>query len=182
MNERYVAFLRAINVGGHRIIKMADLKAAMLEAGFANAQTYIASGNVLFEHPSLDQAAIASALEQLIAARYGFSVEVMLRTHAEIRDMVDRNPFGHVQLGKEVTGYVTLLYHAPTAATSRAIEALSNDVETLVVRGSEVLTTYYRARGKTEQVTGLEKKLKLVGTTRNWNTIVKLAGMARAEG
>lgn len=177
MDDRYVAFLRAINVGGHRIIRMADLKAALEEDGFANVQTYIASGNVLLQYPSPDPVEIRCTVERVIAGRFGLDVEVMLRAHAAIRDMVERDPFGDVELGKQITGYVTLLYEPPGPALVEAIEGLSTDVETLRVRGSDVFTTYYRERGKAEQVTGLEKKLKLVGTTRNWNTMLKLAGM-----
>ena len=177
MSERYVAFLRAINVGGHRIIKMADLKRAMEDAGMEQVRTLLASGNVVFEHPSSDHAAVRKELEELIAARFGFEVEVVLRTHAAIREMVARDPFGDVALGKDITGYVTFLYDEPDAELAAAIEALSTEVETLRVHGSDVFTTYYRTRGKAEQVNGLEKKLKIVGTTRNWNTVVKLAGM-----
>lgn len=179
MDERYVAFLRAINVGGNRIIKMADLKQALETGGFQNVKTYIASGNVLITHPGTDHAEIRDAIEALIAEHFGFDVDVMLRTHAAVRDMVANDPFGHVELGKTITGYVTLLYHPPDEALVAAIEALSDDVATLTVRNGEVFTTYYRERdsGRAEQGRNLEKLFKISGTTRNWNTIVKLAGM-----
>jgi uncharacterized protein (DUF1697 family) len=177
MHERYVAFLRAINVGGHRVMRMAELRRELTEAGFGNVATYIASGNVLFTCPLTDRAEVTRAVERLIASRLHLDVEVMLRTHDAVLAMVARDPFGHVTLGKTITGYVTLLYHPPDDALSRAIESLSNDVEVLRVHGSEIFTTCFRERGKAEQLTSLEKKLRIVGTTRNWNTILKLATM-----
>src|SRR5258708_3625654 len=89
-----VSLLRAVNVGGHSVVKMADLRALYQSLNFKDVQTYVQSGNVVFRANEKDLAKLAKRIHGEIAKRFGVMPGVMLRTTAEVRDVVRRNPFG----------------------------------------------------------------------------------------
>ena len=89
---RYVALLGSINVGGNRL-KMADLKAALEEHGFANVATVVASGNVLFEHARAGEAKLEGEIADIVKDRFGIDSLAIVRTAAEVRAAIDDNPF-----------------------------------------------------------------------------------------
>ena len=91
---RYLALLRGINVGGRNPVVMADLRAAFEAAGFAAVSTYINSGNVLFESDRREQASLEADLEAVLERRFGVALVVMLRSHRQLRDVVDNAPDG----------------------------------------------------------------------------------------
>jgi uncharacterized protein (DUF1697 family) len=89
---QYVALLGSINVGGNRL-KMDALRAALEEAGFANVQTVVASGNVLFEHDKAPDAALERRIAQVIKDRFGINSFAAVRTKAELTSAIEDNPF-----------------------------------------------------------------------------------------
>ena len=89
----YVALLRGINVGGRNIVRMADLRAAFEDAGYASVGTYIQSGNVLFES-AIPPTSLESDIEGMLADTFGLSVVVVVRSHGQYRDVVGRAPDG----------------------------------------------------------------------------------------
>ncbi|HWV64337.1 DUF1697 domain-containing protein, partial [Chitinophaga sp.] len=89
---RYVAFLRAVNVG-KRIVKMEHLRQLLETAGFKNVSTYIQSGNVLFASRSNNVAALTEKIEQLLRATYGFEVPTIIRQVSELESVVKNTPF-----------------------------------------------------------------------------------------
>ena len=89
----YVALLRGINVGGKNLIKMPALKAAFETAGFENVVTYIASGNVLFRAPG-SASALAPRIERMLSKAFGYRASVVLRSHPQLRAIVERAPKG----------------------------------------------------------------------------------------
>ena len=89
----YVAFLRGINVGGHKKIRMVDLKAMFEMMKFSNVRTYINSGNVLFETSDIDSEKLTKNIEEAITKTFGFEVKVMIRTIDELQDILDHNPY-----------------------------------------------------------------------------------------
>jgi uncharacterized protein (DUF1697 family) len=93
MNQ-YAALLRGINVGGNNLIKMADLKACFERLGFQNVRTYIQSGNVLFGAQEADQARLVNWLEEALSERFNYTSRVVLRSAAEMKDIVARAPDG----------------------------------------------------------------------------------------
>src|SRR4051794_1405623 len=90
--KRYVAFLRGINVGGHRV-KMDHLRDLFTALGFSNVTTFIASGNVIFDTPAPDVSAIESRIEGHLKASLGYEVDTFLRTPAELATVVAFRPF-----------------------------------------------------------------------------------------
>jgi uncharacterized protein (DUF1697 family) len=172
----YVAFLRGINVGGHRVA-MTDLAAWTDEvAGVSDAVTYIASGNVAFSSRARDTAALEAKLEKVYAARMGFEAPTFVRSAAELARLAEHEPFrDHVAgEGKETLQVVFLKSPLPTAVR-REVAALSNDADRLTVDGREL---WWLTRGGVSDTTVHAPTLgRLLGVTtaRNVNTVRKLA-------
>lgn len=169
MSTKYAAFLRAINVGGTKIIKMDDLRRMFESLGYANVATYIQSGNVIFEAGS------ASSLDQQIEAQirqtFGFEVEVFLRRMDEVRAIVEQRPFE--QQGEE-TVFIHLLHSAPKAGSRQALLALATETDSFAVQGREVYWLR-RDRGKSPfDNNRIEKTLGMSATARNLNTMTKI--------
>jgi uncharacterized protein (DUF1697 family) len=91
--SRYVALLRGINVGGKNRLPMVDLRSALVDLGLADVRTYIQSGNVLFEYDG-PAAKLEADIEAQIAGRFGLQVPVVVRSHAQLADVVTSAPAG----------------------------------------------------------------------------------------
>ena len=122
---QYIALLRGINVGKKQV-KMDRLKAIFEEMGFAAARTYIQTGNVLFDAPERDAAALRGRIEEGLQAALGFSVEVILLTRGELEHTLMANPFAGRALTENERVYVTFLAGepAPEAAEKPATHGL----------------------------------------------------------
>jgi|SRR5689334_8134240 uncharacterized protein (DUF1697 family) len=172
----FVALLRGINVGGNRKIRMADLRELFTEAGCGDVASYIQSGNVVFTHPSSDEAALTRELEQRIERATGFEVPVILRTDEELQDVLDANPFGDVE---HRTLHVVFLASKPTAKAAKEFDAGRFAPEEYAVVGREVFMHLPGGIGKAK----LPPALPLIrgsGTARNWRTVQTLAEMTHA--
>jgi uncharacterized protein (DUF1697 family) len=169
--KRYVAFLRAINVGGHTV-KMDHLREVFESLGFVNVETFIASGNVIFETDETN----AIKLEQTIAARLeaelGYGVGTFIRTIQETAAIEKRNPF--ITPDKNDNVYVAFLHAKPTAAAMSALTAAKNKGNDFTVVGREI---YWLRRNKDDSIflkSSLEKIIKVPVTVRNMTSIRKL--------
>src|SRR5437773_6771078 len=103
---RYVAFLRGINVGGRKLIKMEALALMFRSAGLKNVRTHIASGNVIFASASANKAALTRKIEKALARELGYEVPVILRTLAELESLARRNPFKKQPSSKDIGHFV----------------------------------------------------------------------------
>src|SRR5215203_5484310 len=169
MTHRYVAFLRAINVGGH-IVKMDRLRELVAVLPVSNVSTFIASGNVLFESAA---AAIhlEAAIELQLRKHLGYPVTTFIRAIPELQKVVAHDPF----TGEEASLYVGFLKAKPSLGAARTLTSASNEVDRLHVNGREV---YWLAKGGFSGSTFTGAKLeKIVGpmTVRNMTTVRKLA-------
>lgn len=166
----FVGLLRGVNVGGTGKLAMADLKSLCETAGFDCVRTYIASGNVLFESKRTEKA-VKQILEARLLELAGKPVEVMVRTAAEMADVLARNPFPNAPGNRTVA----IFLDTPPAAT--ALENITGRVDEEVKLGHrEIYVRYGADMG--------HSKLKIPaakhGTARNMNTVAKLAAMAEA--
>ena len=170
----YISLLRGINVGGNKKIPMTDLRELYKALKLSNIQIYINSGNVIFDSDDSAQN-IKSKLEQAILKKFGFDVTVMIRTKAELEEVVRKNPFK-----KETDGiYVVFLKKESKEKAEKDINAVKNIAEKFVISRKEVYMLI-PAYGKTKLSNQLfEKKLKVAATTRNWNTVRKLLEMCK---
>lgn len=172
----YVAFLRGINVGGNKIVKMADLKKMLEAMGFTNVKTLLASGNIVFETPQKDVTVLTKVISAQLEKTFGFEIAVMLRSREEIQKLVDSAPFKNIAVTKETRLYVTFLSEKST--TGLKIPYSSPDGNFIIVRATatevcSVLTISPRAQ-TTDLMKILEKEFGKNVTTRNWNTVLKL--------
>ena len=166
----YVALLRAVNVGGTGKLRMGDLKAMCEAAGFAKVKTYIASGNVVFES-AMNEAQVAAALDKKLAAYAGKPVGVLVRTAAEMKAVLEGNPFPDAAPNHTVA--IFLDKPPPKDALDTMV---APDGEEARLGKREIYVHYPHGQGRS--------KLKLpaakAGTARNINTVAKLAEMAGA--
>ena len=174
----YIALLRGINVGGHKVIKMADLKAMFESLGFANVRTFIQSGNVLFETKDNGKQ-LRPRIQKELKATFGFDVTVVIRTAAEMKKIIESSPFSADSLAEGETLHVALLAGTPTPDAVESLLDTRSDVDDFHLVGNEV---YILLRQSSRQSlfsnSFLERKLGVAATTRNWQTMTKLAKQA----
>jgi uncharacterized protein (DUF1697 family) len=177
---RYVALLRSVNVAGHGRLSMADVKASFVALGYADVSTYIQTGNVFFASPSKSTSTLVGEIEHRLEADFGSSPAVILRTVAELRRVVDTSPFPP-QGADPARHHVTFLAEKPSAERLASFEAPASGRDELVVIGREVYVHTPDGYGNSK-LSGamLERRLGVVSTTRNWNTVSKLAELAAA--
>jgi uncharacterized protein (DUF1697 family) len=163
----FVALLRAINVGGTGKLAMSDLKALCEQAGFHAVQTYIASGNVVFQS-SLSEAEVKAALESRLHKHAGKPIGVLIRTGAEMADVLARTPF------TDAPGNRVMAIFLDTPGTLDGITGKAPD-EDIRLGLREIYVHYGSGMGTTK----LRIPAAANGTARNMNTVAKLAAMAR---
>src|SRR2546421_3084187 len=170
-----VSLFRGINVGGHHKVRMADLKELHASLGFKDVLPYIQSGNVVFTSDEADVARLQRDIEEGFEKQFGFHVEVFVRTSAELQDIIENNPF-QSQPGRESKWVVVLFLAARPDDTAQEdlLKAYAGPEE-FFITGKEVYIYYTNGIGRSKlSLSLLEKKLKTVGTARNWNTVLQL--------
>lgn len=176
----HIALLRAINVGGHGTIAMADLRGVFAELGFAGVQTLLQTGNVVFSAPVRSSAALERRIEDALARRLAVRSDVLLRGLGDLTEVIDRNPFPDHAARDPARVVVMFLKEAPA---SGAVERLRSEItgpELVHGDGRHAYLVYPNGQGRS-RVGGpfVEKRLGTRGTARNWNTVMKLAALAR---
>jgi uncharacterized protein (DUF1697 family) len=168
---RYVALLRAVNVGGTGKLPMSVLKAICEKAGFGKVRTYIASGNVVFESRA-DEARVKATLEAALAAYAGKPVGVLVRTASELAQVLANNPFPDSAPNR------TLVIFLDKPPMRDALERITGKNGEEVRLGQREIYVHY---GDAMANSKLKIPDARAGTARNINTVSKLAGMV-AEG
>jgi uncharacterized protein (DUF1697 family) len=177
----FFSMLRGINVSGKNRILMADLKALYEGLGFTDVQTYVQSGNVLFNSAKGSAAGLGAAIESQISKTFGFSVPVVIRSPKELQKALAGNPFLNGRSEDPARLYVTFLAAAPSKAALAGLEIPSQPDDEFIIRGREVFLFCPAGYGQTKLTNNLfEKKLGVTATTRNWNTVNALYAMAMA--
>jgi len=174
----YIAFLRGINVGGHNKIKMADLRLLLETMGLEKVQTYIQSGNVLFES-SRETEETRHLLEEQIKNQFGLSVPVILRTLAELEEIMENNPFSFDHLLEGESIHLSLFSQSPPQKGVNYLLELHGDVDECEVKDKEIYV-YLRQSILTSKLAARIQKIGVPSTSRNWKTVKKLATMAKA--
>jgi uncharacterized protein (DUF1697 family) len=174
-----ISMLRGVNVGGHNKIKMDALRALYEFLKLRDAQTYVQSGNVIFSTDERDISRLAKRIEDGIERKFGFRPDVILRTAAEMRDVIARNPFAKrrgIEPGKLL---VSFLASDPGEEARKKLRQMKCDPEELRVEGREVYIYFPNGMGRSKLPwAGLDKMLKTPATGRNWNSVTKMLEMA----
>lgn len=174
-----ISMLRGVNVGAHNRIKMDALRALYESLGLRDSQTYVQSGNVVFRTEKRDLVALAKRIEDAIERGFGFRPAVILRTSAELRAVIARNPFAKRRGIEPSKLLVNFLVRDPGAEVRDKVLKLKTEPEELRMDGRELYSYFPNgmARPKMSRAV-LEKTLKIPGTGRNWNSVTKLLEMA----
>lgn len=174
----FIALLRAVNLGSHNKVSMADLKALLAELGMANPQSLLQSGNLIFESPARATAPLEKLLEGAAAKKLGLQTDFFVRTGAEWQQAIADNPFP--KEAKLDPGHTVLmcLRDAPSPAAVKALQDAIKGREVVTARGRHAYFRYPDGIGSSQLTIKLiEKKLGTTGTARNWNTVLKLGAL-----
>lgn len=173
--RRYVAFLRGINVGGRKIIKMEELNRIFNTAGYTGVRTLIQSGNVVFNAQADDIPLLKQEVEKLLSGDLGFDVGVFLVPFDDLVKMFESKPFSHPQSNKKVKYYVSFLSGKVPEGMKIPLFSDKKDLEVFRIEGNAVFILSHEVDGRFGFPNNfVEERTGLSATTRNWNTIEKL--------
>jgi uncharacterized protein (DUF1697 family) len=171
---RYVAFLRAINVGGH-VVTMDALRTLFTSFGATGVETFIASGNVIFSAPGRKPPALERALEDHLKKALGYEVRTFIRTGAEVAAIAKGQPFDAKVMAAATVVSVGFIDAPLDAASARTLKALSTEVDTLTTSGREI---YWACKCRQSESAlfnvPFDKLLKTSMTFRNMNTVRRI--------
>jgi uncharacterized protein (DUF1697 family) len=173
MKRRFVAFLRAINVGGHNV-KMDRLRHVFESIGFSGVETFIASGNVVFESASKSEKAIEKKLEDELRESFGYAVATYVRSVQDLAEIARYNPFKKTADG--ATLFIAFLSEPLSKAAEEKLLSLQTKTDKFHFHGREIYWLCL-TRFSDSKFSGplLEKVLGVQVTTRNSSTVRKLA-------
>ncbi|MBX2840606.1 MAG: DUF1697 domain-containing protein [Flammeovirgaceae bacterium] len=179
--RKYIAILRGINVSGQKKIKMAELKSYLAELAFVNIQTYIQSGNVLFDTEATDARVLAGQVSGKIKEKYGFEVPVIVKTVAEFEKVANHNPFNETWANDDRKLLVTFLDEIPTKENLDKLKLVKSGEDEFQLIGKNIYLHCPNGYGTTKFSNNLfENKLKVTATTRNWRTVNKLVELGKS--
>lgn len=171
----FIALLRAINVGGH-VVKMDRLRGIFTSLGFSGVETFIASGNVIFETPVANPGALERRIERQLRSSLGYDVATFLRSPSELSAIANYEPFPASDLGAERNPlYIAFLRKRPGNAAQRKLTTFRTEVDDFRIRGREVYWLC-RTRMSASAFSGalLEKTIGMPATLRNVTTVKRL--------
>jgi uncharacterized protein (DUF1697 family) len=172
---RYFAFLRAINVGGH-VVKMDRLRQIFESLGFSSVETFIASGNVIFESTSKNVKTLEKRIENGLCEALGYEVVTFIRTEAELIEIANHQPFSQSDVAAAVSLNIVFLGETPNEESKQGLMSLRNQFDDLHLNGREI---YWVGRKRQSESTisnaVFNRTLGQPATVRGANTVKKMA-------
>lgn len=179
MKNTYIALLRGINVSGQKKIKMADLKLHFETLGFTEVQTYIQSGNIIFQSKLSEAKNLAELIAKKIKDIYDFEVPTLVKTPEQFIDVVSKNPFTSSKYHGDQQIYITFLAEQPLSENLQKLEGVIYPNEEYHIEGDIIYFFTSNGYGRAKMNNNFfENKLKVAATTRNWKTVNQLITMA----
>ncbi|HEX3717478.1 MAG TPA: DUF1697 domain-containing protein [Verrucomicrobiae bacterium] len=177
--SKYAAFLRGINVGGNRVLKMTDIKKGFESLGFREVITVGASGNIVFTAQTADSSDLAKTIDTGLHKAFGLNGSATVRSVDHLRELIESDPFRGVKITVDIRLYVTFL-NTPSRRRNPIklpYNASKGIFQILKLTKTEIFTVVdLAAGGGTLDAMGfIEKEFGKNLTTRNWNTVKKLA-------
>jgi uncharacterized protein (DUF1697 family) len=174
---RHVVLLRGINIGPRNRVAMPALREQLADAGFEDVRTYVQSGNVVLESKDPPDK-VAREVERQIEKRFGLDVAVVVRTRAELAQVVKRNPLGGVATDPK-RYQVSFLAEPLGREAIRKLEGIAAPEERLVAKGRELFAWHPAGVARSKLWSRLASRdLGVVATARNWTTVTKLLELA----
>jgi uncharacterized protein (DUF1697 family) len=177
----YIALLRGINVGGHSIIKMADLKKIFASFGLEEVRTYIQSGNVLFCSSEADTGRLSDDLGKKLSTQLGCRVVVFLLTRRQLQEAAAHNPFRPELHDKEQRSHIMFLSDKPGPQRIEGLMRLQGEEYQFHVRDKHLYYAYSRKYDGKRRTIDFERVLGVMGTSRTWKVVDRLIELAEGE-
>ena len=179
----YISLIRGINVGGHKIVKMDQLRAALEKLGFQKVQTYIQSGNIVFQLPKRSASTISKKIEDAIGKEFGHSAAVITLTADELKAALEGNPFLKKKDIDITKLHVLFLSGRPDAADVKKLTAIPSRNDQFEWRDECIYLYLPNGAGESKLATApFDRLLSVQATARNWNTVNRLHQMAQDCG
>ena len=174
--------LRGINVGGHKSIRMEDLRSSLTSLGYRDTRTYVQSGNIVFNATVSSDEDLSRKIGDKIFRDYGFPVAVFIRGSSEIAKIVQANPFLKEHGIDTSNLYVTFLSDPPAKSFLSKMDRLNAAPDQFRILDREVYLHCPNGYGRTKLSNNtIEKVLSVQATTRNWNTVIVLERMSHEK-
>ena len=172
---QFIALLRGINVGGHKLVAMSDLVTLLTRLKFADPRSLLQSGNLVFSTTGKKAAQLERLLESEVLKRIGLETRFFIRSAEEWKSVIAQNPFP-IEAERDPARLLAMfLERAPQAENVKALQAAIKGREILLAEGRHLYIVYPDGVGTSKLTNALiEKKLEMRGTARNWNTVLKL--------
>jgi uncharacterized protein (DUF1697 family) len=175
----YISLIRGINVGGHKSIKMDELRKAAESLGFKDVRTYVQSGNIVFSASKQAPAALSKKTEAVILKKFGHEVSVITKTTEEVKQAIQNNPFLKEEGLDTSKLHVTFLSGHPQSSDLKKLEAIPCGDDRYRCQGDILFLYLPNGAGESKLANApFEKYLRLRATTRNWRTVNNLHLMA----
>jgi uncharacterized protein (DUF1697 family) len=171
-----ISLLRGINLGGHKSIKMEALCSVYKSIGFGDVQSCLQSGNIVFTAKTQSLKTMAKQIEEAIEQKFGFRCDVVLRTSSELKQVVANNPFAKKRGIEPGKLGIVFFKEAPTAESCDDVLRAKTKDEQFHINGREFYIYFGSGMGQSKLFAAIARKL--TGTTRNWNTVSRLAAIA----
>lgn len=179
---KYLALLRGINVSGHNMIKMEDLKNLLEQMGFQNVVTYIQTGNVFIETEEENAASVGFKIKQEIFKAWGYEVPVMILQKEDLELSLQNNPFLKESTPDTSKLYFSFLNKELSANAIHDLKMSQVKPDEASIDKNRLYLKYIKGAGKTRMDNKyIEKKLNVLSTIRNYNTVTKLLEMFDQE-
>ncbi len=177
----FVALFSGINVGGNRIVKMAELKSFFEKLGFRDVATYVQSGNVVFRAKKGDATALTAEIEAAFEKKWGFNSRIMVRDAGWFEQLVTDNPYP--EIASEPTKlHAYVLEREPTAEETKRLAEKCTGPERFEIKGDVLYLHAPDGLGKSVFANLIPRTLKVPGTARNWRSVLALLEMAGKAG
>ena len=173
----FIALVSGINVGGNRIVRMAELRSLLAELGHADVATYVQSGNVVFRAAGGDTGLLARQMEAAFEARWAFHARIMVRDLSWLRRLIEGNPYPEVA-GDPTKLHAYVLEREPTADDVARLAASCAGPERFEVRGDVLYLHAPEGVGRSAFAGLIPRMLALPCTARNWRTVLAVLRMA----
>lgn len=171
----YLALLRGINVSGQNVMPMAKLQQSLSSLGFEKIQTYLQSGNVIFDAEKSLESTLAASIANRIKQDFNYAVPVLVIPHAALTKIAHANPLWPEAGGDEKLFHCTFLFQAVPQATFKALTLPAAEGERAELVGQTVLLHCPHGYGRSKLNNNyFERALKVSATTRNWRTVLQL--------
>ena len=175
----FISMLRGINVSGQKKMRMVELKTQYKTKKLANVETYLQSGNVIFDSPSSDSSTLAELTEAQIKTILGFSVRVFIRGNKDFRRIIKSNPFMSGRFKDPAKLHATFLYNSPPVSKLTHLALPKNETAEFSIGEKKIFLFCPNGYGRTKLSNSFfERKLDTPSATKNWKTVHALYKMA----